>query len=293
MKDELIIADALHGAVRLHAARTTELVNTAVQIHHCLPTSAAALGRVLTVAGLMASDLKQPEEHVDIRLDGKGPCGIIRAQADGAGHVRGLIANPLVHVLRKDGHLDVGQGVGHDGFLQVRKDLGLKEPFTGIVPLQTGEIGDDFAYYYAVSEQIPSVVAVGVLVEKDYSIKAAGGILMQMLPGAPEEAVRAVETVTRTMKPMTFYMAQDRSVSEILTELFPDAEIFAHRPIAWHCGCSRENFAAALATLKENDLKAMIQEDHGAEIRCDYCQKVYTFSEDELKSILESRRRHA
>lgn len=291
MNDEIVIAEALQGQVRIHAARTTAMVSEAQKIHNCAPTSAAALGRTMTVAALMASDLKNPNEHVKVRIDGKGPCGAINVQADGAGNVRGLIGNPGVHMVRSDGHLAVGQAVGINGSLTVSRDMGLKEPFTGIVPLQTGEIGDDFAYYYAVSEQTPSVVAVGVLIDTDLSVNSAGGLIFQLLPNAEEEIIEAVEKVAREMKHVSEYMKEERSVDDIVRELFPDAAILSHKPVQWYCDCSKDHFADALATLHDKDLKDMIEEDHGAEIVCDYCHKAYQFTEAELQQILEGKHR--
>lgn len=291
MNDEIVIAEALGGQVRIHAARTTAMVSKAQQIHNCAPTSAAALGRTMTVAALMASDLKNPGEHVQVRIDGKGPCGAINVQADGAGNVRGMIANPGVHMVRNDGHLAVGEAVGTNGSLTVSRDMGLKEPFTGIVPLQTGEIGDDFAYYYVVSEQIPSAVAVGVLIDTDLSVKAAGGLIFQLLPNADEEVISAVEKTVREMKHVSEYMQEEKDVEEIIHQLFADAVILSHKPVRWHCDCSREHFADALATLHDKDLNAMIQEDHGAEIICDYCHKVYQFTQADLQQILEDKHR--
>lgn len=294
MKDEIVIAEALNGNVRIHAARTTAMVDEAQKAHKLYPTSCAALGRVMTVAALMASDLKDPKEHVVVKINGGGPVGSIQVQADGAGHVRGYVDNPDVYLTRKDGHLDVGKGVGTDGSLSVSRDMGLKEPFTGIVPLRTGEIGDDFAYYYAVSEQTPSVVAVGVLVNhNDMNVQAAGGMIMQLLPDAGEDVIEQVEAVSRTMKPMTQYMQEETSVEDVIRALFPDAVIMEHKPVEWHCDCSKDYFSEALSGLHENDLQDMINEDHGAEIVCHFCGKKYQFSEEELRQILASKKSHA
>ena len=286
IKDELIIAKALDGAVRIHAARTTRMVEEARKAHHCMPTSIAALGRTMTVAALMASDLKAPDEHVQIRIDGKGPCGLINVQADGNCCVRGYIQDPNVHLVKADHHEDVGKAVGTDGMLSVSRDMGMKEPFTGVVPLQTGEIGQDFAYYYAVSEQTPSVVSVGVLIDIDYSIAASGGMLVQVLPGAKEEIINQIETITKAMRPMTAYMHSDRHVADIIQEIYPDAVILKQRDVQWYCGCSKEHFGNALSLLREADLKAMIEEDHGADITCQYCRRRYHYTQAELQKIL-------
>lgn len=290
MKDELIIAEALDGAVRIHAARTTKMVEEARQAHGCMPTSIAALGRTMTVAALMASDLKKSFEHVQIRIDGKGPCGQINVQADGACRVRGYIQNPNVHIVKANHHEDVGKAVGTDGMLRVMRDMGMKEPFTGVVPLQTGEIGEDFAYYYAVSEQTPSVVSVGVLIDTDYSVAAAGGMLVQILPGAKEEIIDQVETITRNMRPMTAYMHAARSVADIIQELYPDAVILKRRDVQWYCDCSKEHFSQALSLLRQADLKAMIEEDRGADITCQYCGRRYHYTQAELQQIMMEKK---
>lgn len=292
-KDEIVIADALQGQVRIHAAVTTAMVEEARKVHDCWPTSCAALGRTMTVGALMASDLKDPREHVSISINGQGPAGKISVQADGAGNVRGYINEPHVYLKREDGHLDVGKAVGTNGVLTVSRDMGLKEPFTGVVPLQTGEIGDDFAYYYAVSEQTNSCVAVGVLIGTDLRVADAGGLVIQLLPDATEETIEAVEAAVKVMKPMTQYMEEGKNCEDVIHLLFPDAVILGHKDVRWHCDCSREYFMDGMAALHAEDLQAMIDEDHGAEIVCQYCGKKYQLSEDDLRSILENKKRAA
>lgn len=290
MKDEIVVAQALKDQVRIHAASTTALVETARQLHDMYPTSAAALGRTMTVTGILGSTLKDENEHITATINGGGPAGTIMAQADGAGNVRGFAANPQIYLKNgQTGKLDVGKAVGRNGYLRVTRDLGLKEPFTGTVALQSGEIGDDFAYYFAVSEQTPSVVAVGVLVDTDYSIRAAGGVLIQLLPDADEDCVKAVEAIAKDMKPVSQLIDEGRRPEEIIHQLFADARILEHRDIRWHCGCSREHYAAALATLHAQDLTEMIREDRGAEIVCQYCGKKYQYSEAELQQILDRK----
>ncbi len=293
MKDEIVIAEALGGQVRIHAMRSAEMTEEARRAHDLWPTSCAALGRTMTVGALMASDLKRKDEHVMIRISGQGPAGTIRVQADGAGNVRGFLENPSVYISREDGHLDVGKAVGTDGTLTVTKDMGLKEPFSGTVALVSGEIGDDFAYYYAVSEQTPSVVAVGVLVDTDYSVRTAGGMIIQLLPDASEETISAVEKTAALMRPMTEYMSTSMTVEEIIRELFPDAVVLGRKDARWHCDCSRERFMDAMATLSEKDLDEMINEDHGAEVVCQYCSRKYQYSEEDLRTVREIRKRVA
>ncbi len=290
-QDEIVIAEALGGQIRIHAARSTQLAEAARAAHDSSATCTAALGRTMTVTALMASDLKQPDEHVRVRISGNGPIGVIRAEADGRGNVRGCADNMNIYASREDGHLDVRKVVGVDGTLQVSRDMGLKEPFTGTVKLVSGEIGMDFAYYFAVSEQIRSVVSVGVLVDTDSSVAAAGGMIIQLLPFAGDDIVDAVEQVEKKMRPMSEYIHEGTDPEDLIRQLFPDAEILDHKPLRWHCDCSKEYFGDALASLQTSDLEAMIREDHGAEAVCHYCRKKYFFTEEELQQILESRQR--
>ncbi len=291
MKDGLVIASALGQQVRIHAAVTTEMCEQARQAHQMAPGSCAALGRTMSAAALIASDLKRPEEHVVVTIDGGGPVGRISVQADGAGNVRGYTADPNVYFFREsDRKIDVARAVGTNGTLTVSRDMGLKEPFTGVVALQSGEIGYDFAYYFAVSEQTHSVVALGVLVDTDLSVRAAGGMFIQLLPGAPEEVIQKVEEIAAAMRPMSEYVDSGMDAEAVIRLLFPDAAIMDRREVRWHCDCSKERFADALMLLNEADLKQLIEEDHGAEAVCQYCSGRYRFTEDELREILERHR---
>ncbi len=291
LNDEIVIAEALGGQIRIHAARSTQLVEDMRLAHDSAATCTAALGRTMTVTALMASDLKRPDEHVRVRISGNGPIGVIRAEADGAGNVRGCGDHMNLYAVKENGHLDVGKVVGTDGTLQVSRDMGLKEPFTGTVVLGSGEIGEDFARYFAISEQTRSVVSVGVLVDTDSSVKAAGGMIIQLLPSAGDDVVDVVEKIASEMRPMTEYMSEGILVEDLICRLFPDAVILGHRPLRWHCDCSKEHFAAALSGLRTSELEEMIREDHGAEAECHYCRKKYHFTEDELRAILENRKR--
>lgn len=290
MRDEIVIAQALNGTVRIHIARTRQLVQEAVERHQLQPTSAAALGRTMTVTAIMASDLKGKDEKITAILNGGGPAGTVLAQANGNGDVRGFIGDPNLHISRADGHLDVGAAVGNHGDLQVIKDIGLKEPFTGVAPIQTGEIGIDFAYYYAISEQTPTIVNVGVLVGTDRSIETAGGMIVQLLPGAPEETIEFCEKVSQEMSAMTELLKKHEELEDIVLEYFPDAEFLDTRDVRWKCNCSREHFMVSLGTLAEEDLLEMINDGQGAEVRCDYCNSYYFYNTDELKAILEAKR---
>ena len=249
MKDEIVIAQAMNGQVRIHAARTTALVEEARKAHHCMATSAAALGRVLSATAIMASDLKNPQEKITSVMNGHGPAGTVLAQADGAGNVRGFIGE-----------------------------------------IRSGEVGDDFAYYFAISEQTPSIVGVGVLVNPDGTIQASGGLFIQLMPGAKEEAIEKCEQVSAILKPVSTLINEGHSCEEIIRMYFEDAEMLGTRDVRWHCGCSRERFAVALKLLDEKDLTEMIEDGKGAEIHCHYCNTYYNFTSREIREILESKR---
>lgn len=289
MRDEIVIAEALHGQVRIHAACTTKLVEEARVHHYCMPTSAAALGRTMTVTAIMASDLKASNEKITAVFNGHGPAGTVLAQADGAGNVRGFIGDPNLYLVREDGHLAVGQAIGQNGTLTVTRDMGLKNTFSGVSQIQSGEVGDDFAYYFAISEQTPSVVGVGVLVDPNGSIKAAGGLIYQLLLGASEEAISFCEKVAAKQKPVSELIDNGQSLEEIIQTYFPDASILQHRNVQWHCDCSRERFKAGLMTLHDSDLQEMIKDGKGAECVCQYCNEKYTFTTEDLKEILDSK----
>ena len=290
MKDRIVIAQALDGQVRIHIACTKDLVQEAVNHHKLQPTSAAALGRTLTVTAIMASDLKRADEKITAILNGGGPAGTVLAQSFGNGDTRGFIANPDLYISKPDGHLDVGAAVGNHGDLQVIKDLRLKEPFAGVSPIKTGEIGMDFAYYYAVSEQTATIVNVGVLVGTDRNIETAGGMIVQLMPDASEETIQACEKISASMGAMTQLLTEHETPEDIVLLYFPDAQFLDERPVQWHCGCSREHFMVSLGTLAESDLLEMIRDGQGAEVRCDYCGSCYTYTTEDLKNILEAKR---
>lgn len=289
MKDGIVIADAFNKEVRIHAMCSTAMVQEAVHVHHCMPTSAAALGRTLSVTALMASDLKSENEQITCVINGKGEAGTILTIGKGNGDVKGFIANPNVYLVREDGHLDVGKAVGTDGSLTVTRNMGLKEPFTGISQLQSGEIGEDFAYYFTVSEQVPSAVSVGVLVEPNGTVSASGGMIISMMPGAKEETIEAVEKIVGSMPSMTHLISEGTDIDSVVLQLFEGAEILGHKEVQYHCGCSKKNYGNALMTLPDKDLEEMISEGKPVEIQCQYCNKTYTYSVEELQQIKEEK----
>lgn len=286
MEDSLIKALACEGRVRVLIASSTNLCEEARKRHDCWPTAAAALGRVLTIGSIMGSMQKNKDEKLTIQINGGGPIGTILVDCFPDGTVRGFVGDPHVHMTYNDtGKLAVGIAVGKEGTLKVIRDLGMKDDFAGTVNLQSGEIGDDFAYYFTVSEQTPSAVSLGVLVDTDNSVIAAGGMLIQMLPDAMEEDIEKVEKIVARLRPMSALIHEGNSLEDILNEYFDEIEILEKQPIRFTCSCSKSTMKRALLTLSKDERNKLIEEDHGCEITCHWCNEHYTFSEDELREL--------
>lgn len=291
MADYIVNAITSNGAIRVVAADTTELCNRARQIHNMSPTAAAALGRTLTAAAIMGSMLKSSEDSLTIQLNGGGPIGKVVAVADGKANVKGYVGNPLVDLpLNEKGKLDVGGAVGRDGMLGIVRDLGLKEPYIGQVPLVNGEVAEDLTQYYATSEQLPTAVALGVLVDVDYSIKAAGGFILQVLPGAYDEDIDNVEKTVATISSVTEMLDSGKKPEDIVEHLLKDYEIeyFENVPTEYKCDCSRERTDRALISIGKEELTKIIEEDGKAQITCHFCDNVYEYKKEELEKLLES-----
>ena len=230
--------------------------------------------------------LKSDKEQLTIRINGGGPIGTVLVDAYSDGHVRGFVSNPHVHYQYNDtGKLAVGIAVGKEGTLEVIKDLGMKENWCGTVELQSGEIGDDFAYYFTVSEQTPSAVSVGVLVDTDNHIISAGGLIVQMMPDATEEDIRKCEEVLSKLQPMSTLIRDKDSLEDILHEMFDDVKILSSQDICFKCHCSKATMKRVLTTLSKEERMKMIEEDHGCEITCNFCNERYHFSEEELRDL--------
>jgi len=285
-QDYLAKSLAFNNEVRIYASRTTNLVEKANQIASAYPTAAAALGRVLTATAMMGCMLKG-RETVTVRVNGGGPIGLILADANGSGHVRGYASNPRVHFQYANGKLNVGMAVGIEGDLFVTKDLGLKDYFTGQVPLQTGEIGDDFTYYFTQSEQTPSAVGLGVLVSPENEVLAAGGFIIQIMPNATEETIVALETALKTIKPVSDMIDQGMSPEDMIAALVgsDDFKVLETVPLAFVCGCDKEKFIPGLVSLGSTELDEMIKQDEGAEAVCHFCRQRYQFSASELEAL--------
>ena len=288
--DKLSRGTALNGNVRVFCCNNTALVQEAVTKHDLYPTAAAALGRTLSVACIMGSMLKDSKEKLEIVIDGNGPIGQVVVDGYYDGSVRGYVDNPHVQFEKENHKLDVGKAVGTDGVLRVVKDLSMKRPFISEVPLQSGEIGDDFAYYFAESEQTNSAVSVGVLVDTDCSIKSAGALIIQMMPSAVEADIQIVENIVTHLKPVSQIINEMQDPGEIAKAIFSDYEELETRELQFKCECSRARFARVLSKLPEKDLQEMIDEDHGCEVVCKFCGRKYRFSEETLQGYVNAHK---
>lgn len=294
MQDYITSAITSDGAIRVVAATTAELCNRAREIHNPSPTALAALGRVLTAAAMMGSMEKSTENTVTLQFRGGGPVGNIIAAADGSGACRGSIDNPTADLpLNDKGKLDVGGAVGSDGYLCVVRDMGLKEPYIGKVPLISGEIAEDLTYYYANSEQIPTAVALGVLVDTDISVRAAGGFILQVLPGATNADIDRVEAAVKKLTSVTELLDGGKTPEDMVKLLLDGCEIefFENTTPRYRCDCSRERVDRALISMGREELTAMIEEDGKAEITCRFCDRVYNYTKGELETLLQNAKR--
>lgn len=270
------------------AVDTTDIVNEAARLHETSAVVSAALGRLLTAASMMGNSLKTEVGSVTLRINADGPIGSVVAVADTDGNVRGYAANNIVEIpLNQKGKLDVGGAVGHNGYLYVLKDLGMKEPYNGVVPLVSGEIAEDITAYFAESEQIPTVCALGVLVNPDLSIKAAGGYIIQLLPTADDEIITKVEKSIADIQPITTLISNGMSLENIVKNALNqfDVELLDECEVSYKCNCSKERTKRVLMTLGKEDLLKLADEQNVTEVNCHFCNKVYEFTSDELKSI--------
>lgn len=288
MEDYIIRGTAAKGAVRAFAATTRNTVQEARTIHDTTPVASAALGRLITAAAILGTTLKAEQDLLTLQIKGDGPIGGILATANAHGQVKGYVYNPYVDIPSKyPGKLDVSGAVGK-GTLTVIKDIGLKEPYAGQIELVSGEIAEDLTYYFAQSEQVPSSVGLGVLVDTDTSIRQAGGFLIQLMPGADGGLIDVLEQKLNTVPYVTDLLDMGKTPEDILDMLLGDQglEITDKTPIAYHCNCTRDRVEQALISIGEKDLKEILEEDHGASLKCHFCNKEYQFSEDDLKQII-------
>jgi molecular chaperone Hsp33 len=290
MNDYLIKALAFDGQIRAYAISTTEMVSEAQQRHNTWPTASAALGRTMTASTMMGMMLKGEDNKITVKVEGGGPIGVIIVDSNTKGETRGYVTNPQTHFdLNSQGKLDVARAVGKEGYLSVLKDIGMREKFTGQVPLVSGELGDDFTYYFASSEQVPSAVGVGVLVNPDNSIKASGGFIIQVMPNASETIVELLEERIKAIPPISRLIEKGMTPEEILFELLGEdqVQILEKTPVRFQCTCSHERFGKAIVSLGEQEIKDIIEEDGQAETNCQFCNSTYVFSKEELQILLE------
>lgn len=284
--DYLVRGLARNGKIAFYIANTKNIVNEAHNLHQTTPTASAALGRLLTAGAIMGRMLKD-DAKLTIRINGGGPIGTVMVDANSNGEVRGFVYNPSVDLpLKENGKLDVGGAVGNNGYISVIKDLGIKDNFSSQSELQSGEIGDDLSYYYFISEQIPSIVGLGVLVDVDYSIKASGGYIIQLLPGSDEEDLEFLESLSLKYQSVTDLMNK-YSPEEIAKLMFGEDITYTKQDIKFHCPCSHEKFVLAVSTIAASDITQMIKEDKGCHITCEFCSKEYHLDENDLYRSLE------
>lgn len=289
MSDQLVRAISKDGFVKAVAVSTRDLTERARQIHHTTPVATAALGRTLAAASMLGNALKGDGASVTLQIKGDGPLGTILAVSDNAGNVRGKVDDPTVDLpLRPDGKLDVGAAVGHEGMLTVIRDLNMKDPYVGSVSLLGGEIAEDLAAYFVESEQIPTACGLGVLVDRDRSVLAAGGYLIQLLPGAGEEIVSRVEQGIMAAGSVTALLKADSDPESLLRRVMPDfeLEILEKSPIEYRCYCSRERMEKALISLGPEEMRSLIEEQGSAEMTCRFCDSVQKFTREDLERLL-------
>ncbi|GAA3411709.1 Hsp33 family molecular chaperone HslO [Paenibacillus hodogayensis] len=286
MQDYLIRATALDGRLRAFAANTTGIVEELRRRHGTTPVATAALGRTAT-AGVMMGAMLKGEERLTIQVKGDGPLGQIVVDADSKGDVRGYVDNPHVDLpLNERGKLDVSGAVG-GGQLYVIKDLGLKEPYRGSVPIISGELGEDFTYYFAKSEQTPSAVALGVLIATDYSVQTSGGFIMQLLPGMSDEEIADIEQKLSELPPITTMLAEGADLEDILKRLVDSVQVLERTDIRFRCKCSRERVEQTLISIGREEIEQIIREDGKAEVVCHFCNEAYAYNGDDLHNLVE------
>lgn len=289
--DRIIRAIAADQYIKMSVIDAKDLVQRAVDIHHCSVTSSAALGRTLCAASLLGDMLKEEDASVTVRINGGGPAGTLVAVSDSSGNVRGFMDNPSAELpARKDGKLDVGGIVGKDGLITVSRDLGLKEPYIGSTELISGEIAEDLTSFLVNSDQVASACGLGVLVNPDGTIRAAGGFLVQMMPFAPDEIITKLEDNIFFMDQLTTILDEDGAeelFEQILKDL--DHEVLSESPVEYRCYCSRENVARALKSIGNEEITDMIREGKEITVGCQFCDSSYVFSITDLEELLKDK----
>ena len=291
MADRIVRAISTDGMVQAAAICSRDLTERGRQIHKTLPVATAALGRALAAASMMGNALKSDGASLTLQFKGGGPLGTVLAVSDNEGNVRGYVTNPHVDIpLRKDGKLDVGTAVGHEGTLTVIKDLHMKEPYVGTIDLLGGEIAEDVAGYFVESEQIPTACALGVLVDRDQSVKAAGGYLIQLMPGAAEDTIAKVEGGIMAAGAVSAILEKNDDPEAMLRTVMSDFDlkILETCPVEYRCYCSRERVERALISLGRTELEQMLSEQGGCQLTCQFCDAVYEFTAEDIQRLLKN-----
>lgn len=288
MGDYIVRATAAGGQVRAFAATTKGLVEEAKERHNMSPIATVALGRLLTGGAMMGAMMKNDADILTVQIKGNGPIGSMTVTANPKGEVKGFVGNPQVMLPLKDGKLDIADAVGI-GVLSVIKDIGLKEPYVGDTILITSEIADDLTYYFATSEQVPSSVGLGVLMNKDNTVREAGGFIIQLMPNASDEFIDQLENRIKEIKSVTEMLEHGMTPEEILEHIFEgmDLQILDTIPTEFYCNCSKERVSAAVISVGKQELQKMIDDGEPIEVNCHFCNSHYKFSIDELKDMLE------
>ena len=287
MADYIVRATAGNAQIRAFAASTTEMVETARKAHNTSPVATAALGRLLTGGVMMGSMMKNDSDMLTLQIKGSGAIGGITVTADSKGNAKGYVNNPDVILPAKNGKLDVGGAIGA-GFLTVIKDMGLKEPYSGQTVLQTGEIAEDITYYFATSEQVPSSVGLGVLMEKNNTVRCAGGFIVQVMPFIDEEVLSKLEENINKIQSVTSMLDNGHTPEEMLSQVLDglDMQIVDTIPASFYCNCSKERIEKAIISIGKKDIQSMIDDGEDIEVKCHFCNTAYKYTVNELKELI-------
>lgn len=291
MKDYIVRASAANTQIRAFAAVTTNLVEEARKRHETSPVATAALGRLMTGGVLMGSMMKNPTDMLTVQIKCSGPIGGLTVTADSQGNVKGYVFDPNVILPPKNGKLDVGGALGQ-GVMTVIKDMGLKEPYSGQTILQTGEIAEDLTYYFATSEQVPSSVGLGVLMEKDNTVRCAGGFIVQVMPFIEDSVLDRLEQNIKNIRPVTSMLDDGHTPEEMLRQVLEglEPEMTDTMPARFYCNCSKERIEKAIISIGKKDIRSMIDDGKDIEVKCHFCNTAYTYSVEELKELLKKSR---
>ena len=295
MSDKIAVALTDDAALRVYAAVTTDLVTEAQRIHNTLPLATAALGRTLTAGAMMGAMQKDDNVSLTIQFKGDGPLGTLVVVANSKSEVRGYVQNPMADLpLRADGKIDVGNGIGKNGYVSIIRDMGKgTQPYIGQVEITSGEIAEDLTYYYATSEQTPTAISLGVLVDRDFKPKAAGGFVIQMMPGwSPddEKIISIIEKKLGEMKSVSSLIADGCTAKDIIAGILGDEipyHILTEKTPAYKCNCSKQRVEGALVSIGKKDLSSLLEDGNGTEVNCNFCDKVYKFSNADIEELLK------